>query len=299
VRTVFAKGGTEVPAATYVVVHTTRYAYTEPVSVSHHIARLSPRPLPYQQCLQHDLQIDPAPAMTATHADYFGNPTTFFVMDGEHRTLTVRAESRIAVGPRDPPEPAGGPRWEDGRDHDLLPLDAIDCVFETVAAPLPADFAAYARPSFSPGRPLLDAVLDLTRRIHGEFAFDPQATTVATPLTDVLRLRRGVCQDFARFEIACLRSLGLAARYVSGYLETDPPPGTERLAGADASHAWLAFFCPGTGWIDVDPTNNLLPSTRHITLGWGRDYTDVSPVRGVILGGGDHSLEVSVDVVRV
>ena len=293
-----ASGSTEVAPATYLVVHTTRYTYTEPVSVSHHIARLSPRPLAYQECVQHEIQIDPVPAMTATHLDYFGNPTTFFVMDGEHRSLTVRAESRVIVASKDLPEPASVPPWEDARDHDVLPLDAIDCVVDAGSA-LPEDFAAYARPSFSPGRPLLEAVLDLTQRIHGEFAFDSEATTVATPLTDVLRLRRGVCQDFARFEIACLRSLGLAARYVSGYLETDPPAGTERLAGADASHAWLAVFCPGTGWIDVDPTNNLLPATRHITLGWGRDYTDVSPIRGVILGGGDHSLDVSVDVVRV
>jgi transglutaminase-like putative cysteine protease len=135
-------------------------------------------------------------------------------------------------------------------------------------------------------------------RIHGDFTFDPEATTVTTPLRDVLSLRRGVCQDFARLAIACLRSQGLAARYVSGYLETVPPPGAPRLAGVDASHAWLAVYCPGLGWIDVDPTNNLFPSTTHVTLAWGRDYADVSPVRGVILGGGQHSLQVSVDVLR-
>jgi transglutaminase-like putative cysteine protease len=160
-----------------------------------------------------------------------------------------------------------------------------------------ADFANYATPSFSRDRPVLEAVLHLTDRIHREFKFDPKATSVATPLEDVLKSRRGVCQDFAQLEIGFLRSMGIPARYVSGYLETDPPPGRPKLAGADASHAWISFFCPGTGWIDVDPTNNLLPSHRHITVAWGRDYSDVSPIRGVILGSGEHSLKVAVDVI--
>ena len=150
---------------------------------------------------------------------------------------------------------------------------------------------------FPQGRPLLEGVLDLTARIHDEFTFDPKATTVATPLTEVFASRRGVCQDFARLEIACLRSLGIPARYISGYMETVPPPGTPRLVGADASHAWLSVYCPGVGWIPVDPTNNLLPSDTHITVAWGRDYNDVSPIRGVILGGGAHALQVHVDVV--
>jgi transglutaminase-like putative cysteine protease len=161
------------------------------------------------------------------------------------------------------------------------------------------ELAAYARAAFTPGRPLLGAVIELTRRIHEEFTFDPKATTIATPLADVFRSRRGVCQDFARLEIACLRSLGLPARYVSGYLETVPPAGRSRLLGADASHAWLAVYCPGEEWIHVDPTNNLLPSRRHVTVAWGRDYHDVSPIHGVILGGGSHTLRVHVDVLRV
>jgi transglutaminase-like putative cysteine protease len=160
------------------------------------------------------------------------------------------------------------------------------------------ELADYARGSFPSERPLLEAVVDLTTRIHADFSFDPKATTVATPLDEVVRLRRGVCQDFARLEIACLRALGLSAHYVSGYLETTTPPGATRPVGADASHAWLAVYCPGTGWIDVDPTNNLLPNLTHVTLGWGRDYGDVSPIRGVILGGGAHSLRVHVDMVR-
>ena len=284
---------------TYEVVHTTRYEYSESVSVSHHIARLSPRVLAHQECLHHELHIEPAPAVTRTRLDYFGNSMTFFVMEGAYRDLTVRARSRVLIRPTNGLVPASTPPWEAGRAHDVLPLDAIECTFDSASIRATEELAAYARPSFPPGRPVLEAVIELTRRIHEDFTFDRQATTVGTPLSDVFRLRRGVCQDFARLEIACLRSLGLAARYVSGYLETVPPPGTPRLTGADASHAWLAVYGPGIGWIDVDPTNNLLLSTRHVTLAWGCDYSDVSPIRGVMLGGGSHSLQVNVDVIRV
>jgi transglutaminase-like putative cysteine protease len=289
----------EASPATYDVVHTTRYDYSESVSVSHHLARLTPRLAPHQELVQQRLLIDPAPATTRTHLDYFGNPATFFVMDGAHTSLSVRAESRVIVRPPSLPDPAATPAWERARDHDVLPLDAIDCIFAPAETSNPREYLAYALPSFTPGRPLMEAVLDLARRIHEDLTFDPQATTVATPLDEVFRRRRGVCQDFARLGIAVLRALQLPARYVSGYIETDPPPGTPRLSGADASHAWLAVYCPEIGWIDVDPTNNLLPSTRHITLAWGRDYDDVSPVCGVILGGGGHSLVVNVDVIRV
>jgi transglutaminase-like putative cysteine protease len=180
-----------------------------------------------------------------------------------------------------------------------MPLEALEFLFDSALIPAGAELAAYARAAFPPGRPLLDAVLELTRRIHEDFTFDPEATTIATPLADVFTSRRGVCQDFARLEIACLRSLGLPARYVSGYLETVPPPGRSRLLGADASHAWLAVYCPESGWIHVDPTNNLLPSCTHVTVAWGRDYNDVSPIHGVILGGGKHTLRVNVDVLRL
>jgi transglutaminase-like putative cysteine protease len=158
------------------------------------------------------------------------------------------------------------------------------------------EFAGYAEASFTPKRPILDAVTDLTRRIHEDLTFDPSATTVTTPVAEILRNRRGVCQDFAHFQIACLRSQGLPARYVSGYLETDPPPGQTKLRGADASHAWVSFFCPGLGWLDMDPTNNCQPSLRHITIGWGRDYGDIGPIRGVLVGGQNQALSVSVDV---
>jgi transglutaminase-like putative cysteine protease len=285
-------------SVTYDVVHTTVYDYTESVSVSHHVGRLSPRALPHQTCVAHQLQIEPAPAVTTRHVDYFGNVTTFFAMQGAHKRLTVRARSQVAIRAAAMASAADTPPWERVADRGALPLEAIECAFDTVSTRASAELAAYARQSFLPGRPLLDGVVDLTHRVHADFTFDPEATTIATPLMEVFRSRRGVCQDFARVEIACLRSLGLPAHYVSGYLETVPPPGRPRLLGADASHAWLAVYCPGIGWIDVDPTNDVLPSTTHVTLAWGRDYGDVSPLRGVILGGGEHTLRVQVDVIR-
>jgi transglutaminase-like putative cysteine protease len=284
---------------TFDIVHATRYAYTESVSVSHHVARLSPRALTHQACLDHELDVDPEPAVLSTHTDYFGNDTTFFAMQRAHRGLTVTARSRVQVAPRSAPAPADTPPWESAGDRSALPLDALEALYDATSLPVAAEFMEYARPSFPAGRPLLEAVADLTTRVHGDFTFDTEATTVTTSLSEVFRLRRGVCQDFTRVEIACLRSLGVPALYVSGYLETAPPPGMPRRVGADASHAWLTFYCPGTGWIDIDPTNNVLPSTGHVTLARGLDYGDVSPIHGVILGGGRHRLQVSVDVVRV
>ncbi len=278
------------------------YSYGAPVSVSHHVARLSPRALPRQDCVQHELQIDPAPAAKATHVDYFGNTVTFFAMQGAHNRLTVQARSTVAVRAAARPNPSDTPPWDTALDPSSLPIDAIEYLFDSTmprSRAAGADLAAYTRPSFPPERPLIEAVVDLTRRIHEDFTYDPRATTVATPLVDVFHSRRGVCQDFAHLEIACLRSLGLSARYVSGYLETVAPSDTPRLVGGGASHAWLAVYCPGAGWIDVDPTNNLLPSDTHVTLAWGREYGDVSPIRGVILGGAGHSLRVNVEVTRL
>jgi transglutaminase-like putative cysteine protease len=178
-----------------------------------------------------------------------------------------------------------------------MALEASDFIFDSPLIRARESYLHYAQVSFTPGRPILEAALDLTKPIHSDFKFDPTATSVATPLEEVFKHRRGVCQDFAHFQIGCLRSLGLPARYVSGYVETDPPPGQQRLAGADASHAWVSLFCPGLGWLDVDPTNNMVPSSRHITVAWGRDFSDISPIRGVILGSGEHRLKVAVDVV--
>jgi transglutaminase-like putative cysteine protease len=282
---------------TFAVVHTTEYAYSDKVSVSHHLARLSPRARPNQSCLRHTLEFDPEPAVQSSHTDYFGNPTTFVAMQGAHTQLTVRARSTVTVAAKPLPVFAETCPWDEIAADPALPLDAL----EALSGPfrIKPEFRAYAATSFPPGRPVLEAVAELTERIYADFTFDPKATTVATSLADVFRLRRGVCQDFTRVEIACLRSLGLPARYISGYLETAPPPGKPRRVGADASHAWLAVYCKDAGWIDVDPTNNLLPSNGHVTLAWGRDYGDVSPIRGVILGGGEHTLRVNVDVVRV
>lgn len=287
------------PPVVYDVVHATSYQYSDAVSVSTHIARLTPRLLPHQICLEHRLAIVPAPAVQTEHVDYFGNRAIVFAMRGGHRQLRVEARSRVRLQPRRVPRRLESPPWEAATNRDLLTLEALDCALDSPSIRSAPQYAAYARDSFTPGRPLLEAVLDLTRRIHEEFTFEPGVTTVATNLGEVFRTRRGVCQDFACFGIACLRSIGLAAQYVSGYLETVAPPGRPRLIGADASHAWLAVYCPGFGWIETDPTNNLLPSTAHVTLACGRDYGDISPLRGVILGGGRHLLSVNVDVVRV
>ncbi len=286
----------------YEISHDTTYDYVGSVAISHHLVRLAPRRLPHQHVLAHELSVQPLPAVMSEHTDYFGNRTQFLTVEGAHARLVIRSKAGVAVGPVFVPDPTETAPWESVRlrcqaDHAGPGLEAHEFTYGSPLAPVQGDFAEYAAVSFTHHRPLLDGVLDLTRRINTEFAFDATATNVATPVSDFFRNRRGVCQDFAQFEIACLRSLGLPARYVSGYLETDPPPGQPKLRGVDASHAWIAFYCPGIGWIDVDPTNNCIPSMRHITVGWGRDYGDISPLKGVIMGGQGQALSVSVDVV--
>jgi transglutaminase-like putative cysteine protease len=264
------------------ITHTTTCEYRSPVTVAHHLLRLAPRRLPRQFPPGHSLQIRPAAAGTHAHTDYFGNEVVFAAIEGAHRTLSVTARSRVAVAPAFIPDCAETPAWESVRNLCRTNLsepvlNASEFIFASPLVPIEPVLCAYAAASFPAGRPILDAVLELSSRIHREFSFDATATTVSAPLTEVLARRRGVCQDFAHLIITCLHSLGLPARYVSGYLETVPPAGRTKLIGADASHAWIAFFCPGLGWNDIDPTNNLLPSMQHITLGWGRDYGDVSP----------------------
>ena len=285
----------------YEITHRTAYAYTSDVSVSHHVARLAPRQLLFQHSSAHELTIEPSPALVTQREDYYGNRTTFFSVAGSHRTLVVTARSRVELSPRRIPIAADTPAWEEVRDlfrrHDAAPgTNTQEFIFPSALVPRLKELVDYANVSFVAGRPLLEAVVDLTARMFVDFKFDPKATTVATPLEQVIKHRRGVCQDFAHFQIGCFRALGLPARYVSGYLETLPPLGKPRLVGADASHAWVQVFIPGTGWVDVDPTNNLLPSDRHVTLAWGRDFHDVSPIRGVIVGSGQHELKVAVDV---
>lgn len=285
----------------YRIIHRTTYTYESPVTVCHYLARLAPRALPGQECPWHEIHIRPEPVERATRMDYFGNTTLYFEIAGAHSQLEVISRSLVEVTTPAVLDSLRSPPWESLRDACTSSLRpsvsaASELTYPSSLVPTGAAFADYARPSFPPGRPILDAVNDLNRRINEDFLFDPSATDIATPVTKVLQQRRGVCQDFAQVMIACVRSLGLPARYVSGYLETRPPPGQERMVGADASHAWVAVFVPGQGWLDFDPTNNVRPGERHITVATGRDYRDVSPLRGVTVGGASHSLKVSVDV---
>lgn len=281
--------------------HQTEYLYTEPVSVSHHLAHLVPRNSSTQTCLTRELAVQPEPSLRRERVDVYGNRCVYFAVQEPHTRLVVLSRALVDVLPAEPKLPFAGQPWTEVRDRlaqDRRPdiLSAYGYVFESPYVPRSAGLAEYARASFPAGRPLLVAVSDLTRRINQDFVYDPTSTTVATPVAEVLRLRRGVCQDFAHLQIACLRSLGLAARYVSGYLLTRPPPGRPRLVGADASHAWLSVFVPEFGWVDFDPTNDVVPGDEHVQLALGRDFGDVAPVRGVILGGGQHTVVVSVDV---
>lgn len=277
----------------YRVFHRTTYRYSEPVSLGHSLAYLRPRTTPTQRCLAYQLTIEPPPDGMQPWTDYFGNQASFFAIEEAHRELVISARSEVLVQMPSPPAPEATPAW----DRLELSLAAAPFTFSSPYVPRNEVLAAYARSSFPPTRPILAAALDLTGRIFRDFKYDSSATGVNTPTMEVFQKRRGVCQDFAHLEIACLRSLGLPARYVSGYLRTDPPPGKPRLIGADASHAWLSVFCPGHGWLDLDPTNNQMPGGRHVTLAWGRDYGDVCPVKGVVLGGGHHAVSVAVDVV--
>ncbi len=286
----------------YRVRHITTYEYEDPVSVSHHILRLTPHNSQRQTCRQADITITPQPANRSQHVDYFGNATITFTLLEPHDRLIIEAVSEIDVTVLNPPDPAQSAPWESVRD--LLPfartdeeLNACQYVFDSRRVAARPELADYARESFPAGRPLLEATLDLTRRINHDFRFDSKATEVSTPVETFFEKRRGVCQDFSHLQIACMRSLGLPARYISGYLRTTPPPGRPRLIGADASHAWCAAWSPGAGWVDFDPTNNCVPSDGHITVAIGRDYSDVSPVYGVLLGGAHHELDTGVDVM--
>jgi transglutaminase-like putative cysteine protease len=285
----------------YRIHHTTTYQYAEPVSLCHNLLHLQPRACPRQLCQRSQVTADPEPGPTTAHLDYFGNPVTQFTIQKPHRSLTIAAQHAVEVLPAEKvPQQVTAP-WEQAATRvatDSTPLvrDAYQFTFDSLYIQRGPDLAEFARPSFPAGRPLMPAVLDLTKRIHAEFRYDPRATTLTTPIRTVLRERHGVCQDFAHLQIGCLRSLGLAARYVSGYLRTQPQPDKPGLVGADASHAWVAVFCPELGWFDVDPTNNLVPSDAHITLAWGRDYDDVSPIKGIILGGASHTMTVAVEV---
>jgi transglutaminase-like putative cysteine protease len=288
----------------YRISHKTVYEYAAPVAVSHHVARLEPRVTSAQTPENFSLKISPQPVLRKVRADYFGNQLCFFSVQENHQHLEITAASRVSVRSQETPAPETSPSWEEVAKLFCDPvapevIDPYQFVFDSPQVHASFELADYARESFQKGTPLLVGALDLTRRIFEDFKYDAKATTIATPLEEVLQKRRGVCQDFAHLGIACLRSLGLPARYISGYLRTRPPEGKEKRIGADASHAWFSIFCPRNGWNDYDPTNNLRVAEEHITVAYGRDFGDVSPVAGILTGGGQHEVKVSVDVEEI
>ncbi len=289
---------------TYNIVHRTLYEYTAPVAVSHHVARLEPRTTTTQARDNFSLKISPEPTLRKTRPDYFGNRLCFFTIQQIHSRLEIITASHVTVHAAKSSGNESSLTWESvaGMFRDPVSPEVVEpyqFIFDSPQVRASSELAGYAAESFPKATPLLAGTRDLTRRIFEDFKYDSKATTVATPLEEVWEKRRGVCQDFAHLGIACLRSLGLPARYVSGYLRTRPPAGKAQLAGADASHAWFGIFCPGTGWVDFDPTNNLQPAEEHITVAYGRDFGDVSPVAGILTGGGEHIVKVAVEVTEL
>jgi len=283
------------------ITHDTTFNYAQPVSVSHQLLRLSPRASPRQKPLHSHLIVEPAPAVKSTRQDFFGNEITYLTVQVPHERLTIRAASRVEVRPVDARLLNLGPCWEDvaaaiDPPADRAALEASQFAFASPYIDIDDAVTAFARETFAARRAFLPAVMELTARIFREFVYEGGVTDVWTPVGEILAKRRGVCQDFAHLEIAALRSLGLPARYVSGYLLTHPAEGKTKMIGADASHAWVAVWCPQFGWVEFDPTNNLMPSDEHIALAWGRDYGDVSPTTGIIVGGGAHTVNVGVSV---
>lgn len=304
------------------ITHSTLYQYSQPVGLCQNEARLQPRNFCHQYCDNSHFEIQPRPVDFRERLDFFGNRVVYFAIQQAHTQLNVTAISEVTLLPRAnrldsfnqiPWEQAQSLLQEaptlsqqqgpSGQSQQQIPsldlLDARQYVLDSPMISISQELADYARPSFVPNRPLVQVAHNLMARIFNDFTYDPSFTTIATPLSDVLSFRRGVCQDFAHLAIACLRAFGIAARYISGYVETLPEPGKPRLVGADASHAWFSVYIPGSGWLDFDPTNNTLLHEQHITLGWGRDYADVTPLKGIALGGGQHTLSVSVDVLRL
>jgi transglutaminase-like putative cysteine protease len=289
----------------YKITHITSYQYYNPVSLCHNEARLKPVNTAYQQCLSSQITVNPTPSDYHERSDFFGNKVAYFSIHSKHTSLQVTAISSVNILPEQRNlDDYNTMSWEDvaaylinQRDDDVL--DAQQYKLNSPLIVANQEMASYAERSFLEGRKVIDAVQDLMERIHRDFTYDPHFSNIATPLLDVLKQRRGVCQDFAHLAVGCIRSMGLAARYVSGYIETLPPPGQPRLIGADASHAWFSVYVPKMGWIDFDPTNNQMPMDKHITVAIGRDYHDVTPLKGVIFGGGRHKLNVSVDVANI
>jgi transglutaminase-like putative cysteine protease len=286
------------------VSHKTVYRYASPVAQSHHLVHLSPRQHERQRVIRHSLAIAPDPAQRNDFVDYFGNPASAVAIENSHAELLIHSRILLEVTPPPKIDLAASAPWETVARH-MMPangpheLAVVQYVPPSHHTPPCRSLLAFAEPFFSPGRPVLACAMDLTTRIYRDFAYDNAATDVATTISKILKIRRGVCQDFAHLLIAAFRVMGLPARYVSGYLLTHPAPGKPKLIGADASHAWASVWAPEIGWVDFDPTNNIIPRDEHITIAYGRDFQDVSPVMGVLLGGGAHHVDVSVDVTPV
>jgi transglutaminase-like putative cysteine protease len=288
----------------YTIEHTTAYTYLEPVSLCHNIARLMPRNSREQICRNTTIHIKPQPDRINEYEDFFGNKVIYFSIEKEHWELTVHVTSEVERMDSDHSMTHDFPNagLEEVKkillNQDVDAMDIKQYLFVTPMTAWNEVILQYAMQSFLIGRSVFEATKNLTHRIYNDFEYKPGHTTIATPLSVVMQERKGVCQDFAHLAIACLRSVGLPARYVSGYIETISPEGVEKLIGADASHAWFSVFIPELGWTDFDPTNNCIVSDQHITIGWGRDYADIAPMEGIILSSGSHELTVSVDVKR-
>lgn len=294
---------TDSAARRYRVVHSTRYDYDDVVTSSYGRCHLAPRDLPGQRVVDAAVEVSPEPDDQSTGEDIYGNLDTYFHVRTPHRRLEVTGTSTVECDPVDHgllTSTAATAPWELARPSGRSGARAVEFALDLYPPEVTDAVAAYAAEVFAPARPLIDAVVDLTGRIFRDFTYRSGSTEISTKVATVMARREGVCQDFARVAVACLRSQGLAARYVSGYLATDPPPGTERVFGADASHAWAAVWLPGDRWIAFDPTNDVLVGERHVTVAWGRDYADVPPLRGVIYTESRSStIEVSVDVARM
>jgi len=286
----------------YFVRHRTTYRYVQDVSYSWHIAHLALRETAVQAVHESRITFNQEAASRVRRPDYFGNPCEWFSFDQPHTMLEILAESRVTVDKRPERASKDSLTWEEMRagleaPADAEARDAVQYLFDSPLTAFKSDIASYARQSFPPGRPLLAGAMELMTRIHADFRYDTSVTDATTPVDAVFEIRAGVCQDLAHVGIASMRSIGLAARYVSGYLLTQPPPGMPRLLGADASHAWFSVWAPPFGWVDLDPTNAVIVGEGHVTAAWGRDYGDVAPVGGIILGGSDHDIDVAVDVI--
>jgi transglutaminase-like putative cysteine protease len=287
----------------YLLSHRTAYSYVSSVDAAHHIAHLRARAFPGQKVSSIGITTHPEPAMAVQHVDHFGNLIDIYRIDQPHQRFDIEVRAAVEVKFPEPPPPDRTPAWEEIRralsgDGFPAPVEASEFVYESPLVPIDEALAAYGAVSLTPGRPILAAACELTRRIKADFEYHPGATDISTPLHEVFEGKEGVCQDFAHVMIAALRAHGLAAAYVSGYIRTVHSPDEIELRGADASHAWVAVWCgEPAGWVHLDPTNDLVAHEDHVAVAWGRDFADVSPLRGVILGGGSHVYSVAVTLV--